>query len=90
MVIDGFISSSKGFSFSGAFLFIKNKFEGNANNAVGFSMLEGLQIGNNTTWNTNIQKSLSKYLDLTLNYQGRKGEKGKTIHNGTVQLRMNF
>ena len=88
--IDGFISSSKGFSFSGAFLFIKNKFEGNANNAVGFSMLEGLQIGNNTTWNTNIQKSLSKYLDLTLNYQGRKGEKGKTIHNGTVQLRMNF
>ena len=84
------INSSKGFSFSGSYTFINNTFDGNANGAVGFTMLEGLQAAKNSTWTMFLQKAITQYLDLTINYQGRSGEIGKTIHNGTVQLRMNF
>jgi hypothetical protein len=53
-------------------------------------MLEGLQVGKNGTWRLLLQKNLTQYLDINLNYQGRKGETSKTIHTGNIQLRAYF
>jgi len=67
-----------------------NEFEGNQNSPVAFQMLEGLQPGTNLTWLLNLQKRLTSYLDLNINYFGRKSENSKTIHTGTMQLRASF
>ncbi|WP_299337506.1 hypothetical protein [uncultured Psychroserpens sp.] len=70
--------------------FFKNDFTGNANTPVSYQILEGLQPGNNFTWTLLAQKKLTKFLDLNLNYFGRKTETSKTIHTGTVQLKAYF
>lgn len=70
--------------------FFKNSFEGNANTPISYQMLEGLQPGKNFTWSLLAQKKLTKFLDLNLNYFGRKTETSKTIHTGTVQLKAYF
>ncbi len=66
------------------------EFEGNTNSPAAFQMLEGLQPGTNFTWLLNLQKRLTSYLDLNLNYFGRKSETSKTIHTGNIQLRASF
>lgn len=67
-----------------------NEFEGNQNSPVAFQMLEGLQPGTNLTWLFNMQKRLTSFLDLNINYFGRKSESSKTIHTGSMQLRASF
>ncbi|MBF8148828.1 hypothetical protein ITJ86_02905 [Winogradskyella sp. F6397] len=75
---------------TGEFNFFENEFEGNANSPVAYQMLEGLQPGKNFTWSLLAQKKLTKYLDLNLNYFGRKSETSKMIHTGTIQLKAYF
>jgi hypothetical protein len=70
--------------------YFSNDFRGNANNPVAYQMMEGLQPGTNFTWSVVAQKRLTKYLDLNLNYFGRKSESSQTIHTGTVQLKAYF
>ena len=67
-----------------------NDFVGNTNTPVAYQMLEGLQSGENYTWNLLFNKKLNSYLNLNLNYLGRKSEKSKTIHTGSVQLKAIF
>jgi hypothetical protein len=83
-------NSEKGFSMNGEFSMYQNSFEGNVLSAVGFQMLEGLQPGKNATWRLLLQKTLTQYLDININYQGRNSETSKTIHTGNVQLRAFF
>jgi hypothetical protein len=83
-------NSDKGYSINGEFSMYTNGFIGNALSAVGFQMLEGLQPGKNQTWRLLLQKNLTQYLDLNINYQGRNSETSKTIHTGNVQLRAFF
>jgi len=75
---------------NGELSFYQNKFTGNEFSSVGFQMLEGLQTGQNLTWRLLLQKNLTQFLDINLNYQGRKSELSKTIHTGSVQLRAYF
>ena len=44
----------------------------------------------NFTWSLIAQKKLTKFLDLNLNYLGRKTETSNTIHTGNIQLRAYF
>lgn len=67
-----------------------NEFIGNTNSPVAYQMLEGLQPGTNLTWLLGLQKRLTSFLDLNLNYFGRKSEEANTIHTGNVQLRATF
>ena len=67
-----------------------NKFEGNPNSPVGYQMLEGLQEGTNYTWSFLWNQKLNSFLNLNLNYRGRKSETSKTIHIGSIQLRAVF
>ncbi|RNC87839.1 MAG: hypothetical protein ED556_01220 [Winogradskyella sp.] len=75
---------------TGEFNYFQNDYTGNANTPVGFQILEGLQPGRNFTWSLIAQKKLTKFLDLNLNYFGRKTETSRTIHTGTVQLKAYF
>lgn len=84
------VNSEKGFSLNGEFSMFQNTFNGNTLTAVGFQMLEGLQPGKNQTWRLLLQKNVTQYLDININYQGRNSETSKTIHTGNVQLRAFF
>ncbi|MFM2370076.1 MAG: hypothetical protein RL619_2397, partial [Bacteroidota bacterium] len=83
-------SSAKQFTMNGEVSFYQNKFTGNEFSSVGFQMLEGLQTGQNMTWRLLLQKNLTQFLDINLNYQGRKSESSQTIHTGNIQLRAYF
>jgi hypothetical protein len=69
---------------------IRIVYNGIENSAIAYEMLEGLTKGINYTWGLNIQRTLSGFLQLTLNYEGRKSETGKPIHTGGVELRAFF
>lgn len=83
-------NSEKGFSMNGEFSLYNNNFNGDTLSAVAFQMLEGLQPGKNQTWRLLLQKNLTQFLDVNINYQGRNSETSKTIHTGNVQLRAFF
>ena len=83
-------SSEKKVTFNGEFSRYNNNFIGNSASPVAFQMLEGLQAGKNSTWRLLLQKNLTQYLDININYQGRKSESTQTIHTGSVQLRASF
>ena len=67
-----------------------NDFVGNTNTPVAYQMLEGLQAGKNYTWNLLFNRKLNSFLNLNLNYLGRKSENSKIIHTGNIQLRAIF
>jgi hypothetical protein len=83
-------ASAKGFTTSGEFSLYKNDFRGEQTTAAAYQMLQGLTAGQNTTWRLLLQKSLTQFLDINLNYQGRKSETSKAVHTGSVQLRAYF
>ncbi len=84
------LTDTQNAAISGEVNFFSNDFIGNSNSPVGYQMMEGLQPGKNFTWNLLAQKKITKFLDLNLNYFGRKTETSKTIHTGTVQLKAYF
>ena len=83
-------STEKQVTINGDFSFINNNFSGNAITPVAFQMLEGLQIGKNFTWKLLIQKRLTSFLDVNLNYQARKSNNLNVIQTGNLQLRAFF
>lgn len=83
-------AGEKKFTMNGEFSLYQNKFEGDALSPVAFQMLEGLQPGQNLTWRLLLQKNLTEFLDININYLGRKTETSQTIHTGNVQLRAYF
>ena len=83
-------AGTKKITMNGELSLYKNKFLGNELSAVGFQMLEGLQTGQNLTWRLLLQKNITQFLDVNINYQGRKSEKSNAIHTGNVQLRAYF
>jgi len=81
--------ASKG-SFRATFNYIENQFESNNNASLDYEMLEGLQEGANMTWEVTYQQNLSKHMQLSLNYNGRKSEESPIIHTAGVQVRAFF
>lgn len=88
--IAALMSNPKIITFNGEISFFSNKFEGNSYSPVAYQMLEGLQPGKNITWRIMLQKNITNYLDINLNYQGRSNESTPTIHTGNIQLRAFF
>ena len=60
------------------------------NTSIAFEMLEGLKTGSNFTWSLSYQRNLSKNMQLSLTYNGRKSEETPAVHRGGVQLRAFF
>lgn len=69
---------------------VKNNFEGNPYSVVGNRMMEGLRDGNNMVWRLLIQRNINSYLELNLQYSGRKNQEFKAIHTGNMQIKLNF
>jgi hypothetical protein len=81
--------SQKG-SLIGEFKTVLVNFNGNVNSAVGFEMMEGLKPGVNHIWSMGYQRLVSKNLQLSIQYSGRKSEQLRTIHTGGMELRALF
>ncbi len=77
-------------SMQGNFRAVNIRYNGEQNSALGFEMLEGLKPGLNFTWNIGYQRSISKNLQLSIQYQGRKSEDNRTIHSGGMEVRALF
>lgn len=65
-------------------------FEGEANSALAFEMLEGLMPGTNGTWEVILQRSIGENLQLNINYNGRVSQGSNVIHTGGMQVRAYF
>ena len=65
---------------------INNRFEGEANSFLGYTLLNGLQPGQNLVINLNWQQQLIEGLQMTLQYFGRKSGGDRLVHTGTFQL----
>jgi hypothetical protein len=77
-------------SATGELNYIVNTFEGNVNTPAAFEMLEGLRPGENGTWSLNIQKTIRKNIQLSLNYTGRISEDSFPVNTGSVQIKAFF
>lgn len=66
------------------------EYDGDVNSALGFEMLEALKPGVNYTWNVGYQRSISKNLQLSVQYNGRKSEGNGIIHSGGMEVRAFF
>lgn len=67
------------------------RYTGEANTAVAFAMLEGLQDGRNWLWSVILDRQLSKTMQLNLSYEGRRtGTSGRIIHVARAQVRAVF
>ncbi len=84
------LTKNRNAAVSGELSYFSNDFAGDPNSPVGYEMMAGLQPGSNFTWNLIAQQKITKFLDLNLNYFGRKTETSKAIHTGSVQLRAYF
>ncbi|MCH2223687.1 MAG: hypothetical protein MK066_02880 [Crocinitomicaceae bacterium] len=77
-------------SLQGGIKIVQIAYDGIANSALGFEMLEGLKPGVNYTWNVSYQRSISKSLQLSIQYNGRKSEENRPIHSGGMEVRAFF
>jgi hypothetical protein len=84
-----FNQSQKG-SLIGDFKTVLIRYNGNVNSAVGFEMMEGLKPGMNQIWSLGYQRLVSKNLQLSIQYSGRKSEQTRIIHTGGMELRALF
>ena len=66
------------------------RYSGQANTSVAFTMLEGLQDGKNYLWSLNLDRQLSKTVQMSLNYEGRKTGDNRVVHVGRAQVRAVF
>ena len=60
------------------------------NSTVSYFMLDGLSIGQNLLWTVSAQLSVSQFLQLSLQYQGRAMQGHPVIHTGSVTLNALF
>jgi len=65
---------------------IINKYDGEQNSAVAYTLLEGYQPGENYRWTINMARNLNKFLRLNINYTGRKPADNSIIHTGQFSL----
>jgi hypothetical protein len=72
------------------FNYININYNADSNSPLAYEMLEGYQKGKNIQWIFNMQRNLSKVLQLTVNYEGRKSKGVQTVHTASVQARAFF
>lgn len=77
-------------SLQGGLNMVRIDYDGQQNNALAFEMLEALRPGTNFTWTLGYQRSISKNLQISVQYNGRKTEDNDAIHAGGVEVRAFF
>ena len=69
---------------------VNNNFIGEEFTPVGQEMLKGLKPGSNLLWKLSLQKNITSFLQVILNYEGRASETSPTVHTGNVQVKAFF
>jgi hypothetical protein len=62
-------------------------YTGAANTSLSFVMLDALQKGTNWLWYVNWERRLSKGIELSLEYEGRKPGDNPVVHTGRMSIR---
>ena len=57
---------------------------------VAYVMMEGLAKGRNAVWNVGYQMSITDYLQLSLQYDGRACEGHRVVHTGNLTIKAQF
>jgi len=70
--------------------FVLVSFDGEANSAVGFAFLNGLQNGRNYIWGLTLDRQLAKNIRLNIGYEGRKTGDANMVHTGRAQMAATF
>ena len=73
---------------SAEYVFIKG--DVGENSAVSYFLLDGLSLGKNLLWTASCQVSVSQFLQLVLQYQGRALQGHAVIHTGSITLNALF
>ena len=81
--------SQKG-SLSARIDFIKIIFNAEQNTAAAYEMMNGLNAGENYTWELNYQRNLNSNLQISINYNGRKTPNVSAVHLGGATVRAFF
>lgn len=68
----------------------KIDFNGSSNSPLGFQILNGLSAGDNYLWNFNLRTLISKNIQITIGYEGRKIPELAVIHIGRAEARYLF
>jgi len=87
LILDAKYNAVQSTSLSAKFTFNNLQYNADANNTIGFFMLDGLSIGKNFLWNIDLTKRLINNLELTFQYEGRKPGNTNTIHVGRASVR---
>ncbi|MBL7933026.1 MAG: hypothetical protein JNL60_14050 [Bacteroidia bacterium] len=77
-------------SLTGRLDFIKITYTDVENSSIAYEMLNGLNIGDNFTWELNYQRNLSSNIQISINYNGRKTPNAPVVHIGGAQVRAFF
>jgi hypothetical protein len=72
------------------FTFSDIVFNGISNSTIGYTMLDGLQNGKNYLWGASFDKRLSRNIEMSLEYEGRKPASNPVIHTGRASVRAVF
>jgi hypothetical protein len=62
-------------------------YNGLANTSLSFVMLDALQKGSNWLWYINWERRLSKGIEISLEYEGRKPGENPVVHTGRMSIR---
>ncbi len=81
--------SEKG-SLTARFDMIKINFNAEQNSTAAYEMLNGLNKGDNYTWEINYQRNLNSNLQISINYNARKTPGVSIVHLGGAQVRAFF
>lgn len=73
------------------FSYVQLQYDGDPTSPVGYTMTEGLQGGSNYLWNISLNQALSRNIQLTFSYEGRKtGGADQVVHVGRAEIRATF
>ncbi len=78
------------FNLKGKFNLNSVDYTGESNDAVAFSMLNGLQNGRNMLWGLDFEREVFKALKVNLVYDGRKLGDNNSIHTGRARFTATF
>jgi hypothetical protein len=77
-------------SLTGRFDMIRIRYNDIENSAVAYEMLNGLNKGDNYTWELSYQRNLNNNIQISINYSGRKTPNTASVHIGGAQIRAYF
>ena len=63
------------------------QFNGIASSSLGYVMLEGLQPGKNFLWTMDLTKRISSFIEMSVQYEGRRSGSSGLVNIGRAQIR---